>query len=303
MTRLLNTGDVVENSTTKISLRAMLEAGAHFGHPKNRWNPKMRPYIFGLRGGVYIIDLQKTQALFQEALEFVLEAASKGKTVMFVGTKRQAQEVVTKQAKRCEMFYVHQRWLGGLLTNWQTVKKSAHRMRDLENVDTDPRFVHLTKKERLSLTKEHAKLDKVLAGIRDMTRRPDILFVVDIRREHIAIAEANKLGIPVIGIIDTNSDPDNIDYPVPANDDAIRSIDLFAGKVADAVIEGRNIWRASRPERAARSTQGRGGAPRRRSNKAEPVAEPAPVEDAATKAPKEESVGGDVASSDSQPTA
>lgn len=243
-----------------ISLRELLEAGAHFGHQKARWDPRMKPYIFGLRGGVYIIDLQKTVPLFREALDVVRNATAQGKTIMFVGTKRQAQEIVVREAQRCEMFYIHQRWLGGLMTNWQTVKKSVERLRDLDNIETDKRFEHLTKKERLGLTKQRARLDHVLAGIKEMNKRPDIIFVVDVKREHLAIAEANKLGIPVLGLIDTNSDPTHIDFPIPANDDAIRSIELFTSKIADAVIEGRNQWRASRPERSSRADRGRRGA-------------------------------------------
>lgn len=249
------------DSTIGVNLRELLEAGAHFGHQRSRWNPRMRPYIFGLRGGVYVIDLQKTVALFQEAAAFVRDLAAQGKIVLFVGTKRQAQDIVAREAQRCEMFFVQERWLGGLLTNWATVKRSIDKLKELENLETDARFSHLTKKERLSLTKTRARLDKVLSGIKDMGRRPDILFVVDTGREAIAVAEANKLGIPVIGMVDTNSDPSMIDYPLPANDDAIRSIELFASRVADAVIEGRHQWRAARPERtpAARTPRRRPG--------------------------------------------
>jgi small subunit ribosomal protein S2 len=249
-------GGIVETSVTA-SLRELLEAGAHFGHQKARWNPKMRPFIFGVRGGVYIIDLQKTVGLFQEALNFLTELAAQGKSVLFVGTKRQAQEIVAREATRCEMHYVHQRWLGGFLTNWQTVKKSVDKMRDLENIDSDKRFAHLKKKERLTLSKEHDRLNKVLAGVRDMSRRPDALFVVDTVREHIAIAEANKIGIPVVALVDTNSDPGSIDYPIPANDDAIRSIELFVRLAADAILEGRNRWKTTRTERSGRGARRR----------------------------------------------
>lgn len=242
----------MEQSTVQVTLREMLEAGAHFGHQKSRWNPRMRPYIFGVRGGVYILDLQKTVVLFQEALQFVRELTSQGKLVLFVGTKRQAQEIVVKEAQRCEMYYVHDRWLGGLLTNWQTVKRSIEKLKDLEHLETEPRFAHLTKKERLVLSKTRTRLDKTLSGIKDMGRRPDVMFVIDSGREAIAVAEANKLGIPVIALVDTNSDPTVVDYPVPANDDAIRSIELFASRIADAVIEGRQLWRAQRPERPQR---------------------------------------------------
>jgi small subunit ribosomal protein S2 len=243
-----------------VTLRELLEAGAHFGHQKSRWHPAMKPYIFGLRGGVYVIDLQKTLALFHEALAFVRDLAAEGKTVLFVGTKRQAQEIVVREALRCEMHYIHQRWLGGLLTNWATVKRSVEKMRGLDNLETDQRFAHLTKKERLKLTKDRARLEKVLEGIKELARRPDALFVIDTDRERIAVAEANKLGIPVIGLVDTNADPSKIDYPIPANDDAIRSIELFTARVADAVVDGRHQWRAARPSRAPRPER----APRRR---------------------------------------
>lgn len=250
----------------------------------------MRPYIFGLRGGVYIIDLQKTQVLLREALKFVHDMAAQGKSVLFVGTKRQAQEIIVREAQRCEMYYIHQRWLGGLMTNWATVKKSVDKLRSLDDVETGERFAHLTKKERLGLTKKRAKLDHVLAGIKELNRRPDMLFVVDTRREHIAVAEANKLGIPVIGLIDTNTDPTPIDFPIPANDDAIRSIELFATKIADAVIEGRNQWKASRPERSSRTTRRRGAATTGRGAKPAPApaeAAPAPAEAAPAPAPAE----------------
>jgi small subunit ribosomal protein S2 len=250
----------VETTTANVSLRELLEAGAHFGHQKSRWNPKMRPYIFGVRGGVYIIDLQKTLVLFNEAMTFLQNLAAQGKTVLFVGTKRQAQDIVARESARCEMFYVHQRWLGGLMTNWATVKKSVDRLRDLENVETDPRFEYLTKKERLSLAKERARLDKVLCGIKEMNRRPDALFVVDTRREEIAVAEANKLGIPVVALVDSNSDPTRIDFPIPANDDAIRSIELIVARAADAILEGRQQWRSARPERTQRMPRRRSGA-------------------------------------------
>jgi small subunit ribosomal protein S2 len=239
-------------ATVQVSLRELLEAGAHFGHQKSRWHPAMKPYIFGLRGGVYIIDLQKTVVLFNEAMRFLRDLAAEGKTVLFVGTKRQAQEIVVREAIRCEMHYIHQRWLGGLLTNWQTVKRSVEKMRSLENLETDQRFSHLTKKERLKLTKDRGRLEKVLEGIKDLSRRPDAIFIVDTGREHIAIAEANKLAIPVVGLVDTNSDPTTIDFPIPANDDAIRSIELFTARAADAILEGRHQWRAQRPERTAR---------------------------------------------------
>lgn len=263
-------------NTLSVSLRELLEAGAHFGHQRSRWNPRMRPYIFGLRGGVYVIDLQKTVALFEEAVTFVRDLAAQGKIVLFVGTKRQAQEIVVREAQRCEMYYVQERWLGGLLTNWATVKRSIDKLKELENLETDARFNHLTKKERLSLTKTRARLEKVLSGIKDMGRRPDVLFVVDTGREAIAVSEANKLGIPVIGLVDTNSDPSMIDYPLPANDDAIRSIELFTSRIANAVIEGRHQWRAARPERtpAARPTRRRPSAREEAAHPQAPAEEP-----------------------------
>ncbi len=261
-----------------VSLRELLEVGAHFGHPKSRWNPKMRPYIFGLRGGVYIIDLQKSLVMLEEALGFLHDLAAQGKTVLFVGTKRQAQEIVVREASRCEMFYIHQRWLGGLLTNWQTVRKSVDKLKELEDIESADRFAHLTKKERLKLTKKRARLDKVLSGIKDMGRRPDALFIIDTVRESIAVAEGNKLGIPVVGIVDTNADPTLVDYPIPANDDAIRSIELITTKVADAILEGRHQWRAQRSERGTRSPAGR-----RRTREA--AASSPPAEGAAAPAP------------------
>ncbi len=259
-----------------VSLRELLEVGAHFGHPKSRWNPKMRPYIFGLRGGVYIIDLQKSLVMLEEALQFLHDLAAQGKTVLFVGTKRQAQEIVVREAQRCEMFYIHQRWLGGLLTNWQTVRKSVDKLKELEDIESADRFAHLTKKERLKLTKKRARLEKVLSGIKDMGRRPDALFVIDTVRESIAVAEGNKLGIPVVGIVDTNADPTLIDYPIPANDDAIRSIELITTKVADAILEGRHQWRAQRPERSS----GRAAGGRRRGTEPAAASAPAPAETA-----------------------
>ncbi len=247
------------DQTVAVSLRELLEVGAHFGHQRSRWNPAMRPYIFGLRGGVYVIDLQKTVVLLQDAINFTRDLAAQGKIVLFVGTKKQAQEIVIREARRCEMFYVDERWLGGLLTNWATVKRSIDKLKELETLETDAKFAHLTKKERLSLAKTRARLDKTLSGIKDMGRRPDAIFIVDVGREAIAVDEANKLGIPVIGIVDTNSDPSRIDFPVPANDDAIRSIELITSRLADAVNEGRNIWRSQRPERTQRPARRRTG--------------------------------------------
>jgi small subunit ribosomal protein S2 len=224
-------------------MKELLEAGVHFGHQVRRWNPKMKEYIFGERNGIYIIDLQKTQRLFKEAVKFVTQQALEGKTFLFVGTKRQAQDAVEEEAKRCSQFFVNQRWLGGLLTNFQTVQKSIQRMKEIESMRTDGRFDALTKKERLRLDREHAALEKNLTGIRDMKGLPDVIFIIDSNKEEIAVREANKLGIPTVAIVDTNCNPDGIDYIVPGNDDALRAVRLFASKMADAIIEGQQMLR------------------------------------------------------------
>jgi len=222
-------------------MKELLEAGVHFGHQVRRWNPKMKEYIFGERNGIYIIDLQKTQRLFKEAVKFVTQQALENKTFLFVGTKRQAQDAVEEEAKRCSQFYINQRWLGGLLTNLQTVQKSIQRMKDIEAMRTDGRYEALTKKERLGLDREHLALEKNLAGIRDMRGLPDVIFIIDSNKEEIAVHEANKLGIPIVAIVDTNCNPDGIDYIVPGNDDALRAVRLFASKMADAIIEGQQM--------------------------------------------------------------
>jgi len=221
-----------------VTMKELLEAGVHFGHQVRRWNPKMKEFIFGERNGIYIIDLQKTQRLFKEAVKFVTQKGMEGASFMFVGTKRQAQDAVEEEAKRCGQFYVNQRWLGGLLTNFQTVQKSIQRMKDIEAMRNDGRFDALTKKERLGLDREHAALEKNLAGIRDMKVLPDVIFIIDSNKEEIAVHEANKLGITTVAIVDTNCNPDGIDYIVPGNDDALRAVRLFAAKMADAIIEG-----------------------------------------------------------------
>jgi small subunit ribosomal protein S2 len=222
-------------------MKELLEAGVHFGHQVKRWNPKMKEYIFGERNGIYIIDLQKTQRLFKEAVKFVAQQSMEGRTFLFVGTKRQAQDAVEEEAKRCNQFYVNNRWLGGLLTNFQTVQKSIQRLKDIEAMRTDGRFDQLTKKERLKLEREHFALQKNLAGIRDMSKLPDVIFIIDSNKEEIAVHEANKLGIPIVAIVDTNCNPDGIDFVVPGNDDALRAVRLFAQKMADAIIEGQQI--------------------------------------------------------------
>lgn len=228
-----------------ISMKELLEAGVHFGHQTKRWNPKMKKYIFGSRNGIYIIDLQKTLKKFKEAVGYVQNVAEQGGNVLFVGTKRQAQESIEVQAQRCNMYYVNNRWLGGTLTNFKTIRKSVETLNRLEGMATDGSYDKLTKKEILDLEKKKDKLNKVLFGIKNMTRLPDILFIVDPNREKIAVSEANKLGIPIVAIVDTNCDPENVDFVIPGNDDAIRAVKLFTTRVADAVIEGRQIREAA----------------------------------------------------------
>lgn len=227
-----------------ISMKELLEAGVHFGHQTKRWNPKMKKYIFGSRNGIYIIDLQKTLKKFKEAANFVSEISQNRGKILFVGTKRQAQESIEGEAQRCNMFYVNTRWLGGTLTNFKTIRKSVETLNRYESMATDGTYDNLTKKEILSVEKKKDKLLKVLAGIKNMTKLPHALFVVDPNRERIAVAEANKLGVPVIGIVDTNCDPECIDYVIPGNDDAIRAVKLFTSRVADSVIEGAQIREA-----------------------------------------------------------
>jgi small subunit ribosomal protein S2 len=224
-----------------IAMKELLEAGVHFGHQTKRWNPKMKEYIFGQRNGIYIIDLGKTVKLFREALEFVTNLAADGRTILFVGTKRQAKDVIAEEAQRCGMYYVNERWLGGLLTNFATIQRSLGRLRDLEAMSTDGRYDTLSKKEIARNEKERKKLQKNLEGIRGMSRLPDAVFIVDSKKEQIAVDEARKLKIPVIGIVDTNCDPDEVDFIVPGNDDALRAIRLFASKIAEAVMSGRGM--------------------------------------------------------------
>ncbi len=224
-----------------VNLRELLEAGVHFGHRTRRWNPKMKPYIFGVRNGIHIINLEKTLPLFLKAYDYVRDVAAKGGTVLFVGTKRQAQQVIREEASRAEQFYVVNRWLGGTLTNYATVKASIDKLKKYETWAEDGTFEKLTKKEALQLDRERLKLEKNLGGIKAMGGIPSLLFVVDPVKEHIAVAEASKLGIPIVAITDTNSNPDKIDHLIPGNDDAIRAIRLFTAKIADAVIEGKNL--------------------------------------------------------------
>ena len=224
-----------------ITMKELLEAGVHFGHQTKRWNPKMKEFIFGERNGIYIIDLQKTLKMFKDASKFVQDQASAGKTLLFVGTKRQAQDAISEEAQRCGMFYVNQRWLGGLLTNWVTVQKSVKRLKELDEMATDGRYDLLPKKEVIKLERERKHLQTNLAGIKSMTRLPDALFVIDSNKEQIAVKEARKLGIPVVAVVDTNCDPSEVDYVIPGNDDALRAIRLFASKVADSVAEGAQL--------------------------------------------------------------
>ncbi|HWP46751.1 MAG TPA: 30S ribosomal protein S2 [Candidatus Limnocylindrales bacterium] len=226
---------------SEITMKELLEAGVHFGHQTKRWNPKMKKYIFGERNGIYIIDLQKTLKKFKEAYEKIVDTVAKGGKILLVGTKKQARDVIVEEAKRCGMYYVNQRWLGGTLTNFSTIKNSIEKLKRLEQLKQEPESSPLIKKERLRLERTIAKLEKFLGGIKDMDRLPDMLFVIDPKKEKIAVAEANKLGIPIVAIVDTNCDPDKIDYVIPGNDDAIRAIKLFASKVADAVLEGKAI--------------------------------------------------------------
>lgn len=224
-----------------ISMKELLEAGVHFGHQTKRWNPKMKEYIFGERNGIYIIDLQKTLKLFKDAARYVVEMAAQGKNVLFVGTKRQAQEAVAEEANRCQMFYVNQRWLGGLLTNMTTVQKSIKRLKELEQMAAEGSYGGRPKKEIVRLERERKQLDSNLAGIKDMPGLPDVIFVIDSNKEGIAVKEARRLGIPVVAIVDTNCDPDMVDWVIPGNDDALRAIRLFTSKIADSVIEGRAL--------------------------------------------------------------
>ena len=270
---------------TSIAVKDLLEAGVHFGHQTKRWNPKMKEFIFGERNGIYIIDLGKTAKLFREAEQFVGRLASEGRTVLFVGTKRQAQDAIAEEAQRCGMYFVNQRWLGGLLTNFTTIQRSLGRLRDLEAMTTDGRYESLSKKEIARLEKEKRKLQKNLDGIRQMSRLPDALFVVDTRHEQIAVDEARKLKIPVIGVVDTNCDPDQVEFPVPGNDDALRAIRLFSSRMADSILEGRSLresQQADAPEAAEATSQGpvvaqQRRAPRPTAQPAEPATSPASV--------------------------
>ncbi len=222
-------------------MKELLEAGVHFGHQTKRWNPKMKEYIFGERNGIYIIDLQKTLKMFKEASKFVQDLAAEGKIVLFVGTKRQAQDAIAEEATKCGAFYINQRWLGGLLTNWVTVQKSVKRLKELDDMATDGRYELLPKKEVIKLERERKHLQANLAGIKNMSRLPDAIFVIDSNKEQIAVREARKLGIPVVAVVDTNCDPSEVDYVIPGNDDALRAIRLFTSKISESIAEGAQL--------------------------------------------------------------
>jgi small subunit ribosomal protein S2 len=241
-------------------MKELLEAGVHFGHQTRRWNPKMKEYIFGERNGIHIIDLQKTLKLFREAARFVSELSSNGKTVLFVGTKRQAQDAVTEEANRCGMFFVNHRWLGGTLTNWATLQKSIKRLKTLKAMTEDGRMAQLSKKEAARLDREMKHLKQNLAGVENMSALPDAMFVIDSNAEAIAVREARRMGVPVVAIVDTNCDPDQVDWVIPGNDDALRAIKLFTSKISDSVIEGRQAYERSQiAEQKAATDAGGGG--------------------------------------------
>jgi small subunit ribosomal protein S2 len=221
-------------------MKELLEAGVHFGHQTRRWNPKMKPYIFGKRNGIHIVDLQKTLHHFEDAADFIRDLATNGRNVLFVGTKRQAQDAIREEAERCGMFFMNHRWLGGTMTNFKTIRKSIQKFKEIEKTLSNEES-HLTKKEIIRLERQRRKMDRAFGGIKDMENLPDALFVVDTVHEHIAIKEANRLGIPVVAVVDTNSDPEEVDFPIPGNDDAIRAIRLFTSRIADNVLEGLNL--------------------------------------------------------------
>ncbi len=232
----------LQSQGSAISMKQLLEAGVHFGHQTKRWNPKMKPFIFGARNGIYIIDLQKTVHLARNAFRFVSDAVARGGNVLFVGTKKQAQDAIREEAQRSGMYFVTNRWLGGTLTNFKTVKQGIERLKTIEKMAADGTYERLPKKEIAQLEREREKLEKNLGGVKEMSRLPSALFIVDTKKEHIAVHEANRLGIPVVAVVDTNCDPEGIDYVIPGNDDAIRSIRLFTGKVAEACIEGKSRY-------------------------------------------------------------
>ncbi len=231
-----------EKDMAYITMKELLEAGVHFGHQTKRWNPKMKPYIFGARNGIYIIDLQKTVRMFRTVYDFIVDTVANGESVLFVGTKKQARESVYEESNRCEMYYVHNRWLGGMLTNFKTIKQSIDRLNYLNTIENDGSIELFPKKERLKLGKERVKLDNTLGGIRNMTKLPGAMFIIDPKNEAIAVREGRRLGIPIVAIVDTNCDPDDINYIIPGNDDAIRAIRLISSRISDACIEGRELY-------------------------------------------------------------
>ncbi|MBC2733631.1 MAG: 30S ribosomal protein S2 [Desulfobacteraceae bacterium] len=238
-----------------VTMKELLEAGVHFGHQTRRWNPKMKPYIFGARNGIYIVDLQKTVRMFKDAYNFIVDTAAKGKSVLFVGTKKQARESIYEEANRAEMYYVHNRWLGGMLTNFQTIKQSIDRLNYLNTIENDGTIELFPKKERLKLGKERVKLDNNLGGIRSMNGLPGAIFVIDPKCEAIAIKEGRRLGIPIVAVVDTNCDPDDIDYVIPGNDDAIRAIRLLTSRMADACLDGRQRFLEKQQAEADKATE------------------------------------------------
>lgn len=237
-----------------VTMKELLEAGVHFGHQTKRWNPKMKPYIFGARNGIYIVDLQKTVRMFKTVYDFIVETVASGRSVLFVGTKKQARDAIYEEANRCEMFYVHNRWLGGMLTNFQTIKKSIDRLNYLNTIQNDGSINLFPKKERLQLAKERVKLDNNLGGIRNMTRLPGAIFIIDPSNESIAVREGRRLNIPIAAVVDTNCDPDEVDYPIPGNDDAIRAIRLLTSKIADACIAGKELLAEKQQAEADKET-------------------------------------------------
>lgn len=238
-----------------LTMKQLLESGVHFGHQTKRWNPKMKTYIYGARNGIYIIDLQQTVRMFKDAYDCVKDVASKGGNVLFIGTKKQAQTAIEEEAKRCGMGYVNNRWIGGFLTNFATVKKSIARLNELDNIKTNPLYASVTKKEALMLDRERERLEKYLGGVRAMTGPPSAIFVIDSKKESIALKEARRLGIKVVAIVDTNCDPDEVDYIIPGNDDAIRGIKLFSSAMAEACLEGRAVYNENRQAKADKAVQ------------------------------------------------
>jgi small subunit ribosomal protein S2 len=235
-----------------VTMKELLEAGVHFGHQVRRWNPKMKEYIFGERNGIYIIDLQKTQRMFKDAMKFLATLSGEGtnRTVLFVGTKRQAMDAIKEEAVRCNQFYINQRWLGGLLTNFQTIQKSIKRFKEIESMQADGRIEQYAKKERLQIERERLALEKNLSGIKEMKRLPDAIFIIDTNKEEIAVKEANRLGIPVVAVVDTNCTPEGVDYIIPGNDDALRAVRLFSSRIADAILEGQQLAQQKEAEEA-----------------------------------------------------